>query len=167
MLPSMALAIRFMSIPSGDVLTLAKFWEKALGQQARGTATGVFIPFGDAEESPGVLIEESSETTRKTGIALTPTSGTLPREIARLQGLGARIVGKQHRGRGLGEVILADPEGNEFQMVSGVEDLRAFEEGDGQESADFSFWGDAEQAPDRSTTGGTYASVRAAGTQSQ
>ncbi|MHA6757728.1 VOC family protein [Streptacidiphilus sp. PAMC 29251] len=162
----MALVIRFMSIPSSDVLGLAEFWGKALGRPARGTATGALIAFADDEDSPGILIEEAPGEGRHTGLALSPAHRVLPDEVVRLVGLGARVVRKYHRGFGFGEVTLADPEGNEFQVVSSTQELRRFEESaEDQEPA--GFWDDAEQAPDLTTAGATYATVKSAPAQSQ
>lgn len=53
---------------------------------------------------------------------LRPSTGTRDEEAARILGLGAREIDDQrnHYGPGIGWVVMADPEGNEFCMEKGV-----------------------------------------------
>ena len=64
-------------------------------------------------------------------LRLNSADGTLKAEVARLTSLGARIVRDDARGPqgmvGLGEVVLADPEGNEFIVESSDAEVEAVE----------------------------------------
>ncbi len=50
---------------------------------------------------------------------LRPHTGTRDEEVARVAGLGAREIDDQrdHYGPGVGWVVMADPEGNEFCIL--------------------------------------------------
>jgi hypothetical protein len=56
-----------------------------------------------------------------------PTSGTRDEEVARLIGLGATEVDDQrnHYGPGIGWMVLADPEGNEFCILRSDAEMAA------------------------------------------
>jgi len=52
-------------------------------------------------------------------------AGTREEELARLLGLGAREVADHRLEDGRGWVVLADPEGNEFCILRGMEEIAA------------------------------------------
>jgi hypothetical protein len=56
-----------------------------------------------------------------------PTTGTRDEEVARVMGLGAREVDDQrnHYGPGIGWMVLADPEGNEFCILRSDAEIAA------------------------------------------
>jgi hypothetical protein len=58
---------------------------------------------------------------------LRPATGTRDVEVARLVGLGARKIDDQrdHYGPGIGWVVLADPEGNEFCILRSESEIAA------------------------------------------
>ncbi len=58
---------------------------------------------------------------------LTPTRRTRDEEVARLQGLGATIVDDRRRPDGTGWVVMADPEGNEFDVERSAAERSAAE----------------------------------------
>jgi hypothetical protein len=74
-------------------------------------------------------------------------------EVARLVGLGATVVRKYHSGWGIGEVVMADPEGNEFLLESHDDDHvveTRLEQGDREDGGPF--WADAVPPEPRSGT---------------
>lgn len=60
----------------------------------------------------------------------------------RIQRLGATLISKKHKGGGLGEVMMKDPEGNTFFVESGSQDLDQYESMETWDSDD-PFWADA------------------------
>ena len=59
---------------------------------------------------------------------LNPVDGTLAAEVERLTALGATVVARHNRGStGLGGVVLADPESNEFCVESSDAEVAAVE----------------------------------------
>ena len=54
--------------------------------------------------------------------------GTLAAELKRLTALGATVLARHNRGPGLGWVVLADPEGNEFCVQSSDAEVAAVQE---------------------------------------
>ncbi|MEY9873325.1 catechol 2,3-dioxygenase-like lactoylglutathione lyase family enzyme [Streptacidiphilus sp. MAP12-33] len=158
----MALFFRYATIRVRDVVAQAKFWSEATGCRAVGAGDGALLRLDEDRDNPGVLLlEDHGAVPQVTGLAFCPRSGGLVGEVQRLMVLGAQIVGKVHRGFGLGEVTLADPEGNWFLVTSGPEELEAFENDEsGREGcAGDPFWADAEQPPGRTGHGFTYAVV--------
>lgn len=164
----MSLVFRYATILVRDVPAMGKFWSAATGGRGSGAGVGAFIQLAEGEDGPGILLQEDdSATPRDTGLAFRPPVGTLAAEVGRLMALGASVVRKLHQGWGLGEVTMADPEGNQFIVASSVDEIQDFESG-GEESAlgrcpSHPFWADAEQAPDRSGHGSTMAVVEAPG----
>ena len=53
---------------------------------------------------------------------LQPTEEPLLDEVRRLEGLGAVLLEKRHHGWGIGEVTMADPEGNTFFVSSSLQE---------------------------------------------
>jgi len=113
--------------------SLARFWAAVLeeyevapydeAELARLRAAGI----DDPEDDPTVLVEPSSGNSprlwfqkvpeskvAKNRVHLDLTSADVGAEVARLAGLGARVLGDQERW-----VTMADPEGNEFDVTPG------------------------------------------------
>jgi len=113
--------------------SLARFWAAVLeeyevapydeAELARLRAAGI----DDPEDDPTVLVEPSSGNSprlwfqkvpeskvAKNRVHLDLTSANVGAEVARLAGLGARVLGDQERW-----VTMADPEGNEFDVTPG------------------------------------------------
>jgi Glyoxalase-like domain len=70
-----------------------------------------------------VRVPETKTSKNRVHLDLMPTDRTQDEEITRLTGLGARIV--SDRRPELGWVLLADPEGNEFDVEISVAELDA------------------------------------------
>ncbi|WP_052441630.1 VOC family protein [Streptacidiphilus anmyonensis] len=159
----MPLSFLYATVRVRDVRASARFWSEAVGRPAVGAGDGALVALGEGPETPGVLLfEDRDAVPQATGLAFCPPRGTLLGEVERLTALGATVVGKRHRGFGFGEVTMADPEGNQFVVTSGTEEWKAFENDEDDENGrvphpDHPFWADAEQPPDRSVHGSTFA----------
>jgi Glyoxalase-like domain len=112
--------------------SLARFWAAALdgydvapyddAELARLRAAGI----ADPEDDPTVLVQPSSGTAPRLWFQRVPESKVVKNrvhldlacadpseEAERLTGLGARVLGEQDRW-----VMMADPEGNEFDVMA-------------------------------------------------
>ncbi|MDQ0906759.1 putative enzyme related to lactoylglutathione lyase [Streptomyces canus] len=94
---------------------VAAFWSQALGQPLHEEDRP-----GDEEaliEDAGLLIVTVPETKtlkNRLHFDLQPQDRTRDEEVARLRTLGATLIDDQRTGDGMGWVVLAEPEGNEF-----------------------------------------------------
>ncbi len=151
----MSLILSYSTVRVRGVIAQAKFWAAITGGHVMAAHGGgsVVLPVGDVEIH---LLEDASARPEDTGLVFSHGSDSLPAEISRLTGLGARVVKKVNRGWGVGEVVLADPEGNSFIVSSSDAEVRAFEESDEAAPLD-PFWADAEQPELTSGTGTTVA----------
>ncbi|MEU1474136.1 VOC family protein [Streptomyces sp. NPDC001668] len=111
----MTSAIRHVTIDSADAYALAGFWSQVLG-----------LPLNE-EDRPGdeeaqiegagllfVTVPEAKSGKNRLHFDLQPQDRTRDEEVARLLTLGAALLDDQRTGDGMGWVVLADPEGNEF-----------------------------------------------------
>ncbi|MET8081453.1 VOC family protein [Streptomyces sp. NPDC005303] len=111
----MTSAIRHVSIDCADAYALADFWSQVLGQPLQEEDRP-----GDEEaqiEGAGLLfvtVPESKSGKNRLHFDLQPQDRTRDEEVARLLDLGATLLDDQRTGDGMGWVVLADPEGNEF-----------------------------------------------------
>lgn len=99
-----------------DLHLMARFWSAALELPATVEEEA------EIELSPGLVllllpVPEPRTVKNRMHLDLSPTSLDQHEEVARLEALGARRV---DIGQGdVGWVVLADPEGNEFCVLSG------------------------------------------------
>jgi predicted enzyme related to lactoylglutathione lyase len=63
---------------------------------------------------PSHHLPESKTAKNRIHLDLGPTDRTRDEEVARLRVLGAGVVADHRTAEGLGWVVMADPEGNEF-----------------------------------------------------
>lgn len=107
-----------------DAEQLTDFWRDALGYRVffSGEAFAVLVPDDDANASPLVLQQVPEPKVGKNRMHLDIVADDIEPEITRLETLGAR---RLHDGiQSIGEtqwVTLADPEGNEFCVCTGIE----------------------------------------------
>ncbi|MEU9167240.1 VOC family protein [Streptomyces sp. NPDC048420] len=111
----MTSSIRHVTIDCADAYAVADFWSRVLGQP---------LHEDDGEEDEEVLIEaagllfvtvpEAKTVKNRLHFDLQPQDRTRDEEVDRLLALGASIIDDQRTGDGMGWVVLADPEGNEF-----------------------------------------------------
>ncbi|MFJ9152161.1 VOC family protein [Streptomyces sp. NPDC102270] len=111
----MTSVIRHVTIDCADAYALADFWSQVLGQPLHEEDRP-----GDEEariEGAGLLfvtVPEGRSGKNRLHFDLQPQDRTRDEEVTRLLALGATLLDDQRTGDGLGWVVLADPEDNEF-----------------------------------------------------
>ncbi|MGI5286287.1 VOC family protein [Nonomuraea polychroma] len=117
--------VQNVAIDCADAYELATFWSKATGyplhpeDRPGDKETQVMLPHGPLLHFNQV--PEPKTVKNRIHLCLRPETSR-EEEVERLLGLGAGFVA-DHRGPdGLGWVILADPEGNEFCVLRGESD---------------------------------------------
>ena len=102
-----------------DARAQAMFWAAVTGwtAQERDTTPG-HVEYAVVPPAPGVpalyftTVPEHKAAKNRIHLDLIPPGGDQRAELARLTRLGARVLGDQPRG--VGWIVMADPEGNEF-----------------------------------------------------
>ncbi|MGI5459047.1 VOC family protein [Streptomyces sp. CA-249302] len=111
----MTSTIRHTTFDSNDAYALADFWSQVLGLPLHEDDRP-----GDEEaliEGAGLLfvtVPEAKTVKNRIHFDLQPQDRTRDEEVTRLLALGATLVDDQRTGDGMGWVVLADLEGNEF-----------------------------------------------------
>ena len=119
----MALRIETVSIDATDPLALGRFWSEALGWEYSTDEDGdVWVEPGDHHPDRGrarplLLLEvpEAKQVKNRIHLDLRPEDQDY--EVERLEEMGAHRVSVGQTGLE-GWVVLADPEGNEFCVLS-------------------------------------------------
>ncbi|MEV4095941.1 VOC family protein [Streptosporangium saharense] len=120
----MSLSVRYLVFSCAEPYELAQFWSGVLALPIDSGAESCWIELPGGNQPSQILFMHGSSGGREKKhvnqlhVHLNPGSGTLAGEVERLVGLGARVISEQARGRGLGWVVMADPEGNEFCIDS-------------------------------------------------
>lgn len=113
----MAMEWEQVVIDAADPVRLGQWWANALGWTVVNDAPEEFEIRPSAEQLPGILFEPVITTKAgKNRLHLDFRPDDQEAEVARLLGLGAR-----HADIGQGQqtwVVLSDPEGNEFCVLS-------------------------------------------------
>ncbi|EFL21106.1 glyoxalase [Streptomyces himastatinicus ATCC 53653] len=112
--------VRHVSFDAHDPYALARFWSRLTGyaitdEDAPGDDE-VLIESGQPGV-PGLLflrVPDDKTVKNRVHLDIQPPSGTRDEEVERLLGLGARVVDDRRTEDGMGWVVMADPEGNEF-----------------------------------------------------
>ena len=118
----MSVTFSELCIDSGDPGSLAAFWAEALGWnlgEVDDDGAEVLNPSGFPPTLLFVPVPESKTVKNRLHIDISPEPGRQLTEVQRLLDLGAR-----HVDVGQGQqswVVLADPEGNEFCVLGGVD----------------------------------------------
>ncbi|MDP9184133.1 MAG: VOC family protein [Actinomycetota bacterium] len=110
-------------VDSGDPRRVADFWIEALGyREAEATEDSVDI-VGTRDGDPRlafVHVPEPKSVKNRVHLDVRP-SGSMAAEVARVEGLGATVLGSVQEGD-LFWTVMRDPEGNEFCVLRGPED---------------------------------------------
>ncbi|NUV61455.1 VOC family protein [Streptomyces sp. CAI-85] len=119
----MGVSMRVVELECTDPIELGKFWSAVLESPMGPGVDGVHIGSqgSDAPISLYLVEERGSERSRaRIRLWLTPMEGSLADEVTRLTRLGAVIVEERWTLKqwGIGVVVMADPEGNEFCVES-------------------------------------------------
>lgn len=116
-IPRMSLEWEQVVVDAADPVMLGRWWAHALGWVVLNDAPDEFEIRPTADRLPGLIFEPLGEAKRgKNRLHLDFRPDDQHTEVARLLGLGAR-----HVDIGQGQqswVVLADPEGNEFCVLS-------------------------------------------------
>jgi Glyoxalase-like domain len=165
----MTLRVQHLIISSHNPERLAEFWAAALGASVSHHLRGFLL---EPPAGSRILIQEG-EPGREGSfrIDLNSPHDLLKAEVARLTALGAVIVDDTPQGGmslvGLGRVVMADPEGNEFAVwssdaeVQAVIDARDAQEPNTYDDLDlsWSYFGGEALDPDSGASGGGPASA--------
>lgn len=115
-----SLNIAALSIDCADPVALADFWAHVLGRPVNPGATGEYaaIDAADPVGGPKITLHKNPELKPvKNRLRLALRTDRFETESLRLLDLGARSLG-HHRKPSLQWTTFADPEGNEFDLVT-------------------------------------------------
>jgi hypothetical protein len=136
----MSLVVRGLMIDCADPHSLASFWGAVLRRPVDGGAEGPWVSLPDSNQPSMILfrkVADAKQVKNRLHLDLNPVDGTLAAEVQRLTALGATVLARHSRGStGLGWVVLADPEGNEFCVESSDAEVAAVEARFDAEKAD-------------------------------
>jgi Glyoxalase-like domain len=121
----MDLRMEYLAVTCDSPDTVSAFWQAVLGGSRTPTVDGLLLQPPASGNVPAILFASRTEGIAPRGrpaLRLGSVEGTLKEHVARLTELGATIVFDEPRGGlghvGLGEVIMEDPEGNQFAVQS-------------------------------------------------
>ena len=102
--------------------TLAPFWAAALHYTYVGALDNYALLTPDGRSGPNLLLQKVPEAKRgKNRMHLDIETPDIDAEVARLEQLGAtRIEAAARNEHGMRWIVMADPEGNEFCVCTGV-----------------------------------------------
>ena len=120
----MTARISHTSVDSRDAYAQSLWWGQVLGfvedpdepNEPSHDECMVSAPDG-GQRLLFIEVPEGKTVKNRLHLDLVPAEGTRDEELARLLDLGARVVDDLRRPDGLGWVVLADPEGNEFCIL--------------------------------------------------
>jgi predicted enzyme related to lactoylglutathione lyase len=118
--------VRHITFDAHDPYALALFWSRLTGyavsdEDKPGDDDVVISP--DQPGVPGLLflrVPDAKSVKNRVHLDIQPPSGTRDEEVDRLLALGARIVDDLRTDDGMGWVVMADIEGNEFCVERGA-----------------------------------------------
>jgi predicted enzyme related to lactoylglutathione lyase len=120
----MTARIAHTSIDALDAYAQSLFWGRVLGfaedpddPNAPGHEECMISSPDRAERLLFIEVPDRKKVKNRLHLDLEPVEGGRDAELARLVGLGARVVDDRRRPDGTGWVVLADPEGNEFCIL--------------------------------------------------
>jgi hypothetical protein len=123
--------LRHFVIEGRDPARSVDFWVAALRSAVMSTGLGTSVSLGEEGGSAALYFMQSGDGERAGfhgPLRFAPDVGkSLSDEVEHLQDLGASVVKKFHRGWGIGEVVMADPAGNEFVVESSDAEVEAAE----------------------------------------
>jgi len=116
----MNLSITALTFDCADASGLAHFWSGVLGQPVDPDATESFASIGQsaAMQPSWMFIKVPEAKKAKNRVHVDLSSGEWAADVERVLALGATRIGDVEES-GMRWVTLADPEGNEFDIVAG------------------------------------------------
>ena len=125
----MNLVVRGLVIDCAGPHSLASFWGAALRRPVEGGPEGPWVSLPEGNQPSMIFfrkVADAKQAKNRLHLDLNPVDGTLAAEVQRLTGLGATVLARHGRGStGLGWIVLADPEGNEFCVESSDAEVAA------------------------------------------
>jgi catechol 2,3-dioxygenase-like lactoylglutathione lyase family enzyme len=120
----MTSAILNVTFDCSDSFAIARFWAAVTGWEMRQQNSGPAHEEFSVGPAPGgdirlyfVSVREQKIVKNRLHLDVVPRDRSQAQEVARLVGLGASVAADQPAG--VGWVILADPDGNEFCVEGG------------------------------------------------
>jgi predicted enzyme related to lactoylglutathione lyase len=117
----MANSVLALSFDTADAARIARFWAAALDRPMAEGATAQFAAIGVVDAAvtgPRLMFHQVPESKRvKNRLHLDVMTDDLESETDRLVRLGARVLNRAST-TGLGWTTLADPDGNEFDLIA-------------------------------------------------
>jgi predicted enzyme related to lactoylglutathione lyase len=124
MIRRMAARISHTSIDALDAYAQSLFWGRALGfaedpddPNLPGHGECMIFSPDRAQRLLFITVPDKKKGKNRLHLDIEPVDGTRDAELARLLGLGARVLDDRRKRNGTGWVVLADPEGNEFCIL--------------------------------------------------
>jgi predicted enzyme related to lactoylglutathione lyase len=127
----MSLVVRDLIVDCLDSPGLARFWGAVLGRPVEAAGEGFWVSLPDGNQPSMIFfrkVSDAKQVKNRLHLDLNPGDGTLTAELERLTALGATVLYHRERGLGIGWVVLADPEGNEFCVQSSDAEVAVVEE---------------------------------------
>jgi predicted enzyme related to lactoylglutathione lyase len=122
-----------VSFDCADTLALAAFWSQVM-EHPVGEGSDAEEAWIEPENAVNLFFQavpEPKAVKNRVHVCLRP-SGHREQEVQRLVGIGATVAADHRTPEGLGWVVLADPEGNEFCVLRGIADREAASAAAGQ-----------------------------------
>ncbi len=125
-----ASSIRHVTFDCGDPFALATFWSAVTGwpvddeSEPGDDEVAVIAP----DPLPMLLfihVPEGKTVKNRVHLDIAPIEDTRDQEVERLIGLGGRVIADHRTPQGRGWIVMADPEGNEFCVETGVAERAA------------------------------------------
>ncbi len=118
--------ISHTTVDCSNAYELSEWWKQVLGYidlagdpNEPGHEECMIEQPGGGHRLLFIEVPDTKQVKNRIHLDLRPASGTRDEEVARVVALGAREIDDQrdHYGSGVGWVVLADPEGNEFCIL--------------------------------------------------
>lgn len=111
--------VRHITFDAHDPYGLARFWAALTGYHLEdgGPQNDEVAIQAGRPGVPGLLfirVPEGKTVKNRVHLDIQPPTGTRDQEVERLVGLGATVIDDQRTDDGMGWVVMADPEGNEY-----------------------------------------------------
>jgi catechol 2,3-dioxygenase-like lactoylglutathione lyase family enzyme len=128
--------ISHTSVDCANAYELSEWWKQVLGYvdvdgdpNEPGHEECMILSPDTGHQVLFIEVPDAKRVKNRIHFDLRPSSGTRDEEVARVLALGATEVDDQrdHYGPGVGWVVLADPEGNEFCILRSLAEREAAE----------------------------------------
>lgn len=120
----MTLRIGHLAVDAHDAYAQSRWWSEALGwsedpedPNRPGDEECMIFAADGRQRLLFIEVPDAKAVKNRLHLDLVPTDATRDVEVERLRGLGAREVADHRRPDGSGWVTLADPEGNELDVL--------------------------------------------------